>query len=302
MIRINIDTAAVRRQLGALQADMPTVCRNALNDTAFGLKKHLAELLKKTFPTANPSTVKNLFVMKATKDRLYTNVMFDQLYQQGWGLNEYMMPLIEGGGRVMKPSEKRMGRFWIPAYKTNPGMLNKYGNVPGGKVQQILSRMGLFNEGGYSSNARPADQRRKKWYGAKKETEYLMLPHGSGHLKAGVYQRYIKPGQGLAKATRAGLGDGAFQRGGDWRRGLIRNPITGRITGTHYKYKPKTMTKTVIRARGLKPVMLFTKQPRYKAMFPFFTSGQQFVDATLPGKINTEIGWAIKRHMKRISL
>jgi hypothetical protein len=281
MIRIQIDTADVRRRLGALQADMPTVCRNALNDTAFGLKAHLTELLKKTFPTANPATVKNLFVMKATKDHLYSTVLFEQLYQQGWGLNEYMMPLIEGGGRAMKPSEKRMGRYWIPAYKTNPGMLNKYGNVPGGKVQQILSRMGLFNEGGYSSNALPANQRRKKWYGAKKETEYLMLPHGSGHLKAGVYQRYIKPGLGLPRAVRQTLGDGAFQRG----KKKLTSPI-----------------RNVVRARGLKPILLFVKQPRYHAMFPFFTSGQQYVDATLPGKINTEIGWAIKRHMKRVGL
>jgi hypothetical protein len=291
MIRIEINTEAVKRQLGALQADMPTVCRNALNDTAFGLKAHLTDLMRKTFPTAAPSTIKNISVRKADKDNLRAMVFFDQLYRKG--LDEYMMPLIEGGGRSMKPSEKRLGQYWIPAYKSNPGMLNKYGNVPGGKVQQILSRLGKFNTSGFNMNQTAASKAKRR--GAGKTTEYFELDHRRGGLAPGIYQR-IQSAAGFGAKTAKGLSAGAYQKG---RRKVAVRDSRGRITG--YK-TPDSKVSSVIRARGVKPVMLFVKQPRYSAMFPFFTSGQEYVDQTLPLKINTEIGWAIKRHMKRMGL
>lgn len=274
MFRIDLDTKDVLARLGDLRGQLPTVVRNALNDTAFGLRGHMQELIKKTFKNPHPSTIRNIFVRKADKQNLRALVLFDQLYRKG--IDEYMLAEIEGGGRAKKPSEVRLGRYWVPATKANPGMLNKYGNVPGGKVQQILSRMGLFNDGGYDSNA--TANSRKKWSGKKKATEYFVMPFKAHGLLPGVYQRVATPGRGLHRTVQRSMGPGAFQKGNK----KLTSPINN-----------------VVRARGVKPVLLFTKQPQYKPIFPFFTSGQAYINSNLPKNINKEINWAIQKAWKQ---
>lgn len=308
MFRITVNSKDVLQRLGALSGQMPTVVRNALNDTAWGLRSHMQQLIKTTFPTAHPSTIRNVVVLQAGKQTKYYDrrgvttavVLFDQLYRKG--MDEYMLPLIEGGGRAMKPSESRMSNYWIPAYKANPGMLNKYGNVPGGKVQQILSRMGLFNEGGYNSNARSPGDRKKKWYGAKKETEYFVMRGRANGLLPGVYQRVVKPGQGLSRLRKRGLGDGAFQQSTPTFGKMVRDPKTGKYTSRQLLLPSGKQGYTAIRARGIKPVMIFTKQPQYRATFPFFTSGNQYINDNLPRNINKEINRVISKHFKGVGL
>lgn len=254
---------------------IPSATRNALNDTAFGLKNHLQNLMKTTFPTANPATVKNIFVAKATNTNLNARVRFDQIYRKG--LDEYMLPLIGGGSRSKKPSEVRFGSFLVPATKVNPAIVNKYGNIRGGTMMQVLSQLSKMETlAGAMQNITARSAARMR--GTRKTLEYFMVPSGQtrGGLKPGVYQRTAK-GVGFGAKTKAGMARGAFQKG----------QTSGGIS-------------SVIRGRGAKPLFIFTKSnPTYTPMLPFFTSGQEYVLKRLPEDISKQVGLYIGKGFGR---
>jgi hypothetical protein len=266
MIRIEVKgLEEVQTMLQQLRVEkIPTAARNAINDTAFGLKKHLQDLIQNTFKNPHPSTVKNIFVVKATKENMAARVRYDQLYRRG--VDEYMLALIEGGGRTKKPSEIRLGSFLVPASRTNPGILNKYGNISGGKMMQVLSRLSKMET--YSGAMQNITARSQaKMAAGKRSTEYFMIKAGDkGGLKPGIYLRTAKRGgftsHGAPRAVKGVFG--AKQQGG-------------------------------IVARGALPVVLFTKAPSYRPMLPFFTSGTEYVNKALVTNFNKEIQYHLSQ-------
>lgn len=261
MIRIEVQgLAEVQTMLQQLRVEkIPTAARNAINDTAFGLKAHVQNLIKSSFKNPHPSTIKNVFVVKANKENLAARVRFDQLYKTG--VDEYMLANIEGGSRAMKPSEQRLNRYYVPGIGAK---MNAYGNMTGGQVTQVLSRLGRFGDvAGYDMNETAKSKRLRS--GTSKGTEYFIVTQPKGGLKPGVYQRTEKRGGytavGTQRATRGRTG--AFQ---------------------------KTEVGKVIKARGAVPVMVFTKgKPKYKVKFPFFKSSTEYVNKALVGNFNKEI-------------
>jgi hypothetical protein len=160
---------------------IPYASMLALNDVAFDVMRKQKELIKSVFPTAKPQTAKNIFVRKATKDLLSAVIHFDQLYNKG--IDEYMMANIAGGHRAMKPSEKRLGTFYTPG---RGAKLDKYGNMKGGQITQVLSRLGRFGDvAGYNMNQTAASKKRK----GSRAAEFFMIQQKHGGLLPGVYQR-----------------------------------------------------------------------------------------------------------------
>ena len=265
MLRIDIKgMSEIQTMLTQLRYDkIPTAARNAINDTAFGLKSHLQNLIKTTFKSPHPATVKNIFAVKATKENLAARVRYDQLYRRG--IDEYMMPLIEGGGRSMKPSESRLRSYLTPASRVNPGILNKYGNITGGKMMQILSRLSKMETyAGAMQNITARSQ--AKMAVGKRSTEYFMVKPGQGGgLKPGIYQRTAKQGgftsHGAPRAVKGKFG--AKQVG----------------------------SRGTVVARGALPVLLFTKAPSYRPMLPFFKSGEEYARKALIANFTKEINY-----------
>ncbi len=160
---------------------IPYASMLAINDVAFNVMRKQQELIKSVFPTAKPQTAKNIFVRKATKDLLSAVVHFDQIYNKG--VDEYMEANISGGRRVMKPSERRLGTFYTPG---KGAKLDKYGNMKGGQITQVLSRMGRFGDvAGYNMNQTAASKKRR----GSKAAEFFMIQQKRGGLLPGVYQR-----------------------------------------------------------------------------------------------------------------
>jgi hypothetical protein len=183
-----------------------------------------------------------------------------------------MLPLIEGGGRTMKPAERRLGQYYVPGIGAK---LNKYGNMSGGQVTQILSRLGKFGDvSGYDMNQTAASKRRlgamQKRTG-KKSTEYFVITHKTGGLAPGIYKRTATGGS-VGRDTAKKLGAGSFQRGRE-RGGFF----------------------SVVRGRGVQPVMLFVKQPKYRPTLPFFTSGQSYINDNLPKFAAKEIKYQLSQ-------
>ena len=250
MIRITtqgLDSVIVG--LEAIPRSLKYAIPNYQNALAFGVRENTMSRIKQVFPTARPQTAKNVFVRKATSSNSGAVVLFDQIYRRG--MDEYMLPNVEGGARQRKPSEQRLGRFYVPGAGAK---LDRYGNMRGGQVTQILSRMGRFGDvAGYNMNQTARSKSRRR--GAAKSLEYFMVTSKTGGLVPGIYQR-TQGGVGFGGKTSKALPSGSFQKG----------TTKGRYS-------------SVIRSRGVVPVMIFTRQaPRYRAVWPFFTDAQQWID------------------------
>lgn len=269
MININIKGLDdVTKMLSELKDNkIHTATRNAVNDTAFGLQNHLRGLVDQVFPGSHPSMKRNIVVKKANKENLQAKVLFDQLYRKG--MDEFLLPHIQGGVRKEKPSEFKLGnRFWVPGV----GMkLNAYGNAQGSQVLQILSRLGKLEQVAGANQNRTAASRKR----GRKAQEYFMLTEPKGGLQPGIYQR-VSTGKQLSAAHAKAM--------------------------TARKNHTAALRKAInaITPRGAMPVMVFTKAPpKYKAKFPFFTSGRQYVLDNLPRNIAKEVQFYIGRGFGR---
>lgn len=266
---IRLELKGMEEAIGYFEAlaknQLPYATMLAVNDLAFEIRAAEIETMRRVFDRPKPSTLRNVFVAKATnKSNPVAKVRFDQLYDKG--LDEYMAANIWGGGRVVKkPSERRLGRFWVPGIGAK---MDQYGNMKGGQITQILSRLGRFGDvAGYSMNQTAASKKRRS--GASKATEYFIITQQRGSLKPGVYQRTEKRGghtsTGAPRAVRGKTG--AFQSG---KGGMVQ-------------------------ARGVVPVMVFTKaQPRYRARWPFMQEGQRIIDTRFKAIFEKRIADALR--------
>lgn len=234
------------------KGQMPYALMVGLNDVAFEVRREEMELIPKVFDRPKPQTARNIFVRKATKASPRAVVLFDQIYNKG--IDEYMEANVEGGRRKMKPSEQRLGRYYVPGAGAK---MDAYGNMQGGQITQILSRLGRFGDvAGYSMNQTLASKLKRT--GAKKALEYFMLTQRRGGLAPGIYQR-IQSGAGFGGKTSKSLPAGSFQRG-----------------------RTKGKFSSVVQGRGVVPVVLFTRSaPAYKAVWPFHLTAQQVVDTKM---------------------
>lgn len=253
----------IGREFGEYIRQFPWVYASACNTLAFMVRDAEMATVSEVFDRPKPQTVKNFWVTKGNKSRPGAMIHFDQIYNKGF--DEYMIPEVKGGPRKMKRSESLIGSYYIPAYKVNQTIMDRYGNVKGTVMVQVLSRLGRIKEPGpgqepgmgwvMNQTATSLARRGKGKASRKKSAEYFILSQPHGKLLPGIYQR-TQSGPGFGAATSKHLPAGSFQRG-----------------------RTKGKFSSVIRGKGLIPVVLFTtKQPEYKPRFPFFSVAQQVTD------------------------
>jgi hypothetical protein len=180
---------------------LPFATMLATNDLAFEIMNAEKEMVRRSFDRPKPQTIKNIFVKKATsKQYPVARVRFDQVWDKN-GIDEYMEANIKGGRRIMKPSEKRLGSFYLPGVGAR---LDQYGNMKGGQITQILSRLGRFGDvAGYDMNQTDKSKlRRLKQRQAGKTSEYFIITKQRGGLKPGVYQRGTSSAIGSGRSGR----------------------------------------------------------------------------------------------------
>lgn len=266
MISIRVEgLAGVQSMLADLAANqLPFVLSKASNDLAFMVRKAEMETVVRVFDRPKPQTQKNFFVRKGSKRNPTATIWFDQIYDRGF--KEYMVPQVEGGGRRLKRSEKLLGRYYVPG---RGAKLDRYGNMQGGQVTQVLSQLRqLGGVAGYSMNETERSKGRRR--GVAKKTEYFVVRNQTGGLVPGVYQR-IQSGSGFGAQTSRALPAGAWQR--------------GRSSGKF---------SSVIRGRGVVPIMIFTRQPHYRKRFPFYDVARQVVDQNYLKVMGDAIAFAIR--------
>lgn len=170
--------------------------RNAVRDTIAGSLKS---------PMGKTVSLPNV-TKKATREDATATVALD--YRRFTGSTGYLTPLIQGGSRVTKAFERRlqeagiMPRGMYAIYAKRSGALDRYGNMPGAKIRQILSWFQAFKEAGFTGNmsAKTRDKfRQGKRRGLKFGMVYFVSTGqrfgGLGmRLPRGVWERHYPNG------------------------------------------------------------------------------------------------------------
>lgn len=161
----------------------------ALNDTAFDAKKRLAEHAKRVFNNPRPVTINAGYVYnRSTPETLQAKVGLKDFLPKGTDPEIYLRPQIYGGGRAQKRFEKALikkfpsfGRttYFVPAMQ-NKEFLDRYGDLRGSVVTQMLSHLQAFGEQGYKGNIK----------NPKKALYFPVIRRGDyGMLAPGIYKR-----------------------------------------------------------------------------------------------------------------
>jgi hypothetical protein len=251
MIRIEtrgLETAI--RTLEALRKDkIPLVTAKALNDTAWLIRDKTMETMKGVFDRPTPFTLRSFRVHKASKRNLCARVDFE------WGRLGYMKTQVEGGSRSRKRSETalqkagimRPGQLWVPG---KGARLNQYGNISGGQITQLLSVLKAAEmSSGYMANITARSAKRNR-----KPRDYIAVTKKRGGLLPGIYER-VQSKAGFGAKTKKRLPFGVYQKG-----------------------KGGGNISSVVRARGLKAVLIFVDRGGYKKRLPFYEIGQKVAD------------------------
>lgn len=130
----------------------------ALTRTAQKVKTAETELMLQKLDRPTRFTLNSLMLKPATKTKLEAVVQT----KEGFGSvpsGRYLLPLVDGGQRREKSSEKRLGSYWTPARNTT---LDAYGNISGSTINKVLSQLNLRADSQQNaSNSKRSRSKRK---------------------------------------------------------------------------------------------------------------------------------------------
>jgi hypothetical protein len=169
---------------------LPFVLSKTINNVAQKIKKAEVEEMKSVFDRPTPWVLNGLYIQSSTKTNLSAEVFFKDrsAMAKGTPLSELIKPQVHGGTREFKRSERLLGnKYWVPGAKVR---LNKYGNVSGGQITQVLSVLKRSVDPYQNITARSMKRN-------KKPRNYFMIRNKSRNLRPGIWERtskgHVKP-------------------------------------------------------------------------------------------------------------
>lgn len=256
----------VIRNLERMRSDqIPFATSKALNDTAKLVREKTIQTMRGVFDRPTPFTLNAFQIRPSTKSNLTAKVEFKH---ERLG---YMRTQVEGGVRGRKRSESalqktgimRSNQYWVPG---KGARLNQHGNITGGQITQLLSVLQSAEmSSGYKANmtARSAKKNRKP-------RDYFAVTKKRGGLVPGIYER-VQSGAGFGAKTKKNLPFGTYQKG-----------------------RSKGKIASVIRARGVKPVLIFVDKAGYQKRLPFYDLSQKVVDRNFRRLFQEAAAYALK--------
>ena len=185
-VKSNLDTAI--RQMWWMHPDaVKLAAAKALTFTALAIRDAEKAEMQRVFDRPTPFTLNSLYVKTATPIALTARVWFKGI-RGDW---HYLIPQVEGGDRRLKMFEKHLqragilpvGMFVVPGAGLK---LDQYGNIPGGKIVQLLSAVQALPEVGYLANK---SRRRGARRNRKTDNIFAGRPHPG--MPLGVWQRSL---------------------------------------------------------------------------------------------------------------
>jgi len=223
------------RWTDAMTKQLPFAIAKAMTESAKKAQVALKAQIPRYVDRPTPFTMNATFVRFASPKKLEAWVGFKDFASKGTPATKYLQPMIAGGPRRQKSSERQLvaagvipsGSFIMPADVT-PLKLNAYGNLSGGIYTQMLSRLKALGEQGYTANVSGSERSQAK----RSDRDYFA---GRPNNKPfGIYAR-------LGKKPKGTGGPGTLKGG---------RPVTSNLK------------------RGFHTAFYVTRQPQYKAKFP----------------------------------
>lgn len=246
MFKVKVDDKSVKEMLRGYERQLPFATAKGLTKLGQLVKEEEIQEMKRIFDRPTPFTLNSLKLTPAKKDRLSATVWFKDPPRLG-SAQHYLEPQVFGGGRELKRLEKLLKmKHLMPGAGAK---LDAYGNLSRGQITQLLSVLKAFNTAGYDMNLTSRSGKRNR-----KPRDYFAVTKKRGGLVPGIYQR-VQSAKGFGAKTKRSL---PF---GEWQKGRTR----GRFS-------------SVIRARGVKPILVQGSSPTYKARFDFHGVAQRTID------------------------
>jgi hypothetical protein len=195
-ISFETEVKALEAQLtGWMRNRIPSIARNALNDTVQEARFAEMDAIKSVFDRPAPLTQRAPLYRKATRQDLEAAVFIRDEAFKGTPPVKYLYPEAKGGPRRAKRFElalRRVGimrpnEYAIPARGTR---LNQYGNVTPATITRILSQLRAFSEVGFLANETARSKKRKR----SRAIRYFVpggtrADMGISRLPRGIYER-----------------------------------------------------------------------------------------------------------------
>lgn len=201
-MKITIDTkgidAAVARMRGLAESKIKTATVAALNDAARAGHEETRKEMASVFDRPTPWVMGGVRYTKARKDRMESTIDFDKWGNKtGVTVENVLKAEIFGGQRRHKRHEIALQRAGIlPAgmgiVPGDAAKLDRYGNMSGGQIVQIMAWFRAFGEQGYKANMSDKNRARlgRDKRNGQRGFQYFALQKPRGKLLPGIYQRF----------------------------------------------------------------------------------------------------------------
>lgn len=242
MISVSVQSAGIRAYFERYPKDASRALEVALDKTAIQVMYDERREMSRVFDNPTPYTMKSLKVTRTRGHNMIASVWFKEPVRMS---KHYLVPQVEGGQRELKGFERALSnKKFVPGQGARS---NKYGNISHGQIRQVLSVLGKAEmTAGYQANLTAKSAKRNR-----KARDYVYLPGGSasGKLPPGIYERVARRGKGFGGKAKKSLGKfGTYQK--------------GRKRGRYF---------SVVRARGLRPILLLgQQQSKVRPLFKFY--------------------------------
>lgn len=214
---ISVKFTGLRERLQTLnrfeREQLPFAAALALTRTAQVVAEDLRAEMLAVFDRPTPATLNSLYIQPATKQKMEALVFIKDgrnttasgggvageagRWGKGRAAIKWLTPEVFGGPRDDKGVEALLrrrgvlsqGQYVVPGEKMQ---LDQYGNIPRGRLNQILSGAGLFTEVGSNANATDSKRSRAKGHGSR----YFVM-HDANRQPFAVAERTGKGRSGL---------------------------------------------------------------------------------------------------------
>lgn len=171
-IKADIDIREATRHLDNVQREqIPFATSVALNNAAAKSLPDMSREVRDSFDRPTPWIQKSARYTKATKAKPSITFGYDVFgNKQGVTAGKVLSAEVHGGERRLKRFEVALqrrgflpsGMFAVPGEAAaDLGMIDSYGNMKGSAIVQIMSKLGAFQEMGFTANATNGKRKRK---------------------------------------------------------------------------------------------------------------------------------------------
>lgn len=271
-IRVTSNVAEITKAYQGLEKQVRFGARSALNNVAAEARRQVQAEMRRVFDRPTPFVLNSVKVDWATREHPTADVFVSYPGGKGVDPNSVLRAEFEGGRRNDKRMERAFQRIGllspglqaVPASGIPGDKLDRFGNVKGSFIVQLISYFGAFSEQGYRANMTP---KRKKALAKRGRSE-------KGYATIRGVEYFVSRGRG----TFAGRGAQRMgEMAGDRRRQEQHLPAG-------------IWSRSGVHGSIIKPIIMFVRRPQYRVAMSF----DRVVIEVAARELDTIMQWKIE--------